>query len=532
MLIDKMNLNWKFHRRGGRLLAYYFFQLIAFLTLFYLLSLQTLPASASSKTVIEKPPITIAIESNIRSFDSRYAVDANSQYLENLIHCSLIDFNKNGAIEPQLAKKRPEWVTPRSLRVQIRNDMYFSNGQKVTKKDVIATYEELSTNKTYPRSGAFRKLKSIQEDNSGHLLFELTEPDASFENNLVIGILPHKSLAQNPIDPLKTESCGPFKLADKTTNSIYLEANSYYPTAQRQKRRIELKVVKSEKTRLAKLRASEIDIAQNNINRDLIDDIERKYPNLKVLTGPALKTTYLGFNLQDTLAGKIQVRQAIAHAIHRESIIDLLLGGLAEPAYSMMPPHSAYYNHSLKERNLDIEKAKSILDKAGFPKKGEYRFTISYKTTTDSTRINIARAIASQLKKIGIKVLIEPLEWGRFKQDVENGRVQMWSLSWIGFKDPDIFRYAFASESFPPNGGNRGRYHNKTLDDLVHKGISTMTYAKRKKIYDEVQTIINDDLPYIFLWHDKNFAVVQKTIEGFDLYEDGRLFSLIKTTKE
>jgi ABC-type transport system substrate-binding protein len=185
-----------------------------------------------------------------------------------------------------------------------------------------------------------------------------------------------------------------------------------------------------------------------------------------------------------------------------------------------------------KITHADIEKAKKILDGAGFPQKDKYRFKISYKTTTDSTRINIARAIASQLKKIGIKVIIEPMEWGRFKQDVENGRVQMWSLSWIGFKDPDIFRYAFASESFPPNGGNRGRYHNKALDKLVGKGILTQAFSERKKIYDQVQQIINDELPYIFLWHEKNFAVVQKSIQGFELYQDGRLFSLIKTSKQ
>ena len=95
-----------------------------------------------------------------------------------------------------------------------------------------------------------------------------------------------------------------------------------------------------------------------------------------------------------------------------------------------------------------IKEGQSTLDQAGFPKKGKYRFTISYKTTTDSTRIQIARAIASQLKKIGIRVKVETMEWGRFKQDVAAGRVQMWGLTWIGYKDPDIYRYAFASESF------------------------------------------------------------------------------------
>lgn len=490
----------------------------------------TLVASAGAKPVIK--PIRIAIESNVRSFDSRYAVDANSQYMENLIHCSLIDFNPQGKITPQLASEEPKWLSPTTLSIKLRDDLYFSNGKKVTSQDVKATYEQLTSQQVFPRSGAFRKLKKISQKNLNHLIFELSEPDASFQNNLVIGILPKEHLKQSPIDIKKTPTCGPFTLTEKNTNRILISPNPYYQGLKTNRTPIEFKVVKSEKTRLSKLRASEIDISQNNINRDLVNDIERKYPHLKVITGPALKTTYLGFNVNDPIAGNKFVRQAISHTIHRESIIDLLLGGLAEPAYAMMPPHSPYFNNSMKQRDLDIERAKQILDKAGFPKKGKYRFKISYKTTTDSTRINIARAIASQLKKIGIKVIIEPMEWGRFKQDVENGRVQMWSLSWIGFKDPDIFRYAFASESFPPNGGNRGRYQNNSLDNLVAKGILTQAFPERKKIYDEVQEIINEDLPYIFLWHEKNFAVVQKSIQGFELYEDGRLFSLIKTTKQ
>ena len=487
-------------------------------------------ASKDSKSALK--PISVAIESNIRTYDSRYAVDANSQYMENLIHCSLIDFDPNGSITPQLAISAPVWLSPTFLSIKLRDDLYFSNGKKVTAEDVKATYEQLNSQQVFPRSGAFRKLKKISQKSIDHLIFELSEPDASFQNNLVVGILPHQHLDQNPIDIDKTPTCGPFTLSEKNTNRILISPNPHYKGPIKARTQIEFKVVKSEKTRLSKLRASEIDISQNNINRDLIGDIERKYPHLKVITGSALKTTYLGFNVKDPLTGNKDIRQAISHAINRESIIDLLLGGLAEPAYSMMPPHSPYYNQGIKQRDLDIEKAKKILDDAGFPQKDKYRFQISYKTTTDSTRINIARAIASQLKKIGIKVIIEPMEWGRFKQDVENGRVQMWSLSWIGFKDPDIFRYAFASESFPPNGGNRGRYHNKALDKLVGKGILTQAFSERKKIYDQVQQIINDELPYIFLWHEKNFAVVQKSIQGFELYQDGRLFSLIKTSKQ
>jgi peptide/nickel transport system substrate-binding protein len=104
---------------------------------------------------------------------------------------------------------------------------------------------------------------------------------------------------------------------------------------------------------------------------------------------------------------------------------------------------------------------------------------------------------------------VEPLEWGRFKADVEAGRVQMWSLSWVGFKDPDIYRYAFATENFPPAGGNRGWYSNPELDKLLSEARAVTDFAKRRELYNKVQEIVAKELPYVFLWHEEIFAVVK-----------------------
>ena len=102
----------------------------------------------------------------------------------------------------------------------------------------------------------------------------------------------------------------------------------------------------------------------------------------------------------------------------------------------------------------------------------------------------------------------------------------MWSLTWVGFKDPDIYRHAFASASFPPNGGNRGWYSNPELDSLLEQGKATNEDKKRIKIYQEAQYIIDKALPYIFLWHEDNFAVINRHLKGFSLFADGRYSSL------
>ncbi|SME87896.1 ABC transporter substrate-binding protein [Pseudobacteriovorax antillogorgiicola] len=477
--------------------------------------------------------IYLGLESQVRSFDPRNNVDANSQYLESLVHCSLIDFDPGGTTMPSLAIDTPSWSKDGlTMKVKIKDAVKFSDGTTVTAKDVAATYQSLIS-ENLARSGAFRGVKSVSAEGPYTVAFQLNEPDATFESNLVVGILPEKFVKSKKTADKDTPGCGAYVIAEQQIGELTLKRNSQYSLGPKAKmEHILIKVVKSEKTRFAKLRTGELDIVQNTINRDLVKKVEREYPQLTVLRRPALKTTYLGFNMRDSITGNPKVRQAIAKAVERQPIIQHILGGLATPAQTMLPPDSPFYFDGLSKSTLDLAGANKLLDKAGFKKKGRYRFTLSYKTTTNATRINIARAIASQLKKIGIKVKVEPMEWGRFKQDVEKGRVQLWGLTWVGFKDPDIYRYAFASDSTPPNGGNRGWYSNPTLDKLLAEGRQTFNPEERRATYHKVQKILDEDKPYIFLWHEENFAIVNKKVKGFEIYADGRFNALTKASKQ
>ncbi len=491
-----------------------------------LLALGLLSLGALARAAAERTSLNLALEDSIRSFDPRQSVDANSQYIEDLIHCSLMSFDAEGRPIPGLAAKAPQWKSAKVLEVQVKDSVKFSDGSSVTPADVVATYQSLISDKTLARSASFSQVTSVTA--AGNTVsFTLKEADASFVSNLVVGILPAKLTKVAGFDPLTSASCGPYRIKSTDVNSLTLEENPHYagPVKLRLKQ-IEVKIVKNEKTRFAKLQTGELDLVQNSISRDALKGIEKKSPQLDVLKRPGLKTTYLGFNVRDKIAGNLAVREAIAYAINRQEIIDIILGGMATPATTLLPADSPFYDKTLKNRTLDLAKAEALLEAAGFKKKGDYRLELSYKTTTDVTRISIAKAIASQLKKVGIKITVEPMEWGRFKQDVDAGRVQLWSLTWVGFKDPDIYRHAFASSSFPPNGGNRGWYNNPKLDEVLEKGKITSNPEQRIKIYQDVQQLVDKDLPYIFLWHEDNFAVVNRSLKGFSLYADGRYSAL------
>ena len=484
------------------------------------------------------PGIVLAWEAEPRTLDPRYAVDANSQYLENLMHCSLISYDQEGRTAPGLAKAW-KWVTPTSIELTL-NAAKFSDGTAVTAKDVKATYDFFKRDGVKvpsPRKGAFVKIKSITADDQASgakVVFNLEEPDSTFVSNLVVGVLPEKLAAKEMLNEQDgLIGCGPFKFASIGPSGLELAASPNYSLGAVPKTpTLSIKFVKDEATRFAKLAAGEVDIVQNGISRAQVETLTAKNPSLEVLKRAGQNTTYLGFNMKDKLVGNVKVRQAIAHAIDKAKIIKFVLNGLAVPASTMLPSSDPYFSKSANAPGYDPELSKKLLDEAGFPGKGgKSRFSLSYKTTTDLTRVAIAKAVANELKNVGIDVTVESLEWGRFKSDVEAGKVQMWSLAWVGFKDPDIYRFAFATESFPPNGGNRGWYSNPVLDKILADARTDVDPVKRRSAYDSVQKIVADELPYVFLWHEEVFAVVNKRVKDFEVYADGRYDALTRAFK-
>jgi peptide/nickel transport system substrate-binding protein len=169
----------------------------------------------------------------------------------------------------------------------------------------------------------------------------------------------------------------------------------------------------------------------------------------------------------------------------------------------------------------DPEKARALLDAAGYPLTNGVRFHLTMKTsTTESTRLMVA-VMQQQLREVGIALDIRSFETATFFADVTHGAFQLYSLRWVGGnQDPDIF-YVFHSSRFPPNGANRGFYSNPKVDALIDQGRREVDPKVRKPIYDELQRILADELPYIDLWYLDNVLVHNKRVVNLKLNPAG-----------
>jgi peptide/nickel transport system substrate-binding protein len=135
-------------------------------------------------------------------------------------------------------------------------------------------------------------------------------------------------------------------------------------------------------------------------------------------------------------------------------------------------------------------------------------------------RRRVATVIQEQLRHVGISVEIQSLEWGTFFSDIKKGTFQLYSLTWVGVSDPDIFHHAFHSRSAPPDGANRGGYSDAEVDRLTEAARREPSREKRREMYRRVQRILARDLPVFPLWAGRNLLVRDRRLTGFQLTPD------------
>jgi peptide/nickel transport system substrate-binding protein len=274
-------------------------------------------------------------------------------------------------------------------------------------------------------------------------------------------------------------------------------------------------------------------VESNVLTLDMVHALQGKR-GLVVETGAGARVDYANFNVNDPALRDKRVRQAIACAITKDALIAALWRGRAQPAETLLPAGhwAAAQQAELPQYPHDVARAVRLLEAAGLkPDKDGVRLRFTLKTSNDETTRLEAQAIQAQLREAGIALTLRSAEFGTFYSDITKGAFQMYMLRWIGSnEDPDIFRYAYATESFPPKGANRGRYSNARVDALLKAAGTETDVGVRRREYVEEQQILADELPGIPLWYPDNVVVHSSRLTGVTLNAGGS-FDFLRTAE-
>ena len=454
------------------------------------------------------------------TLDPRFATDAVSNRLVRLLHRPLVDFNEQA--EPVANLANWQRLTPTRYRFRINADASFNSGRAVTATDVAATYRSILDPATAsPHRESLANIAAIMVLDPHAIEFELSEPDVLFPGTLVIGVMAAEDVAAGLPRDAWHESSGAFeRLGWGVDGRLLLRRRHDHAL-------FEFVPVKDVTVRALKLIGGELDIVQGNIPPEIFRWLSM-HPALHGERVAGTTFSYIGFNLSHGPTSRRDVRLAIAHAIDREAIVRHVFDGTARTAAAIFPPEHWAGADDLSPPLYDPARALQIIRAAGY---ADQRIGLTYKTSSDHFRLRIATILQSQLAAVGIDVKIESLDWGTFYGDIRNGNFQLYGLSWVGLKLPDIFRYAFHSESLPPAGANRGRYESASADQLIEAAEAEPERNPRQAVYRALEQRLLYDLPYIPLWFEDQLTVSRNDIVGYTTNADGHFDALVQTNR-
>jgi peptide/nickel transport system substrate-binding protein len=471
--------------------------------------------------------VNFLIETMPISLDPRIGNDAQSEHLHGLIFDSLVERDAQMNMVPDLATS---WETPDPVTYvfHLRRGVKFHDGRPFSSADVKYTFDSILSGAVLsPKRGTYDtdpKIASIDAPDADTVVFHLDEPSSSFLSNLSrpgIGIVEAGSGKEEGSHAVGT---GPFRVVSiEQDEEIVLERNPDYFGGAPKIERVRFKVVPEAIVRALELRKGSADVGGvNALTPDMVLALTKE-PDIFAEERPGTQLAYVAFNFDDPALAHREVRQALACATDRATLIRYLLRGEARPAPSLLPPNHWGYDPDVAQYGYDPKRAEELLDAAGFPRGTDgVRLRLTLKTSTEESTRLLGQALADQWSKIGVALTLRPLENATFLADIARGSFQMYTLRWVGANnDPDIFRYVYSSQRMPPAGANRGHYHNAELDRLIDAQSVEMDQGKRKALLSRIQQIVAVDEPYIDLWYVDNVCVHRGRVTGIDVRPDG-----------
>jgi len=456
------------------------------------------------------------------TLDPRYVTDAVSERICRLLYQRLVDFDEHYQVIPALA----DWeaLSETQYRFTLRPPLHrFHHDEPLTADDVKATFDfVLDETNNSPHRGTLVHIESVRVIDDKTVDFYLDRPDSLFPGRLNIGILPGDLIRKQHTFNTQPVGSGPVRFVEwNSENRLLLQRMA-------DQQDIEFITVKDPTVRVLKLARGEIDLIQGNLTQENVRWLQ-KQSGIRIDKQQGDIFTYIGFNLEDEVTKNLNIRRAIAQAIDRDAIIRYVMANAARKAGSLLPPDHWAGHTGLTGVVYDPGQSMQLLKAAGYDT--DHPLTLIYKTSNDPFRIRLATIIQDQLKKAGIDMEIRSYDWGTFYGDIKEGRFQMYSLSWVGLKLPDIFRHVFHSASIPPAGANRGHFADAGVDAFIEEAEAAISLSAKVTLYRALQERLQEQLPYVPLWYEDNVLATRDMIQGYTLASDGNYDGMLTVRK-
>lgn len=505
------------------------------------------PAAAETN----EKTVTLAAQTAWTTVNMFMSMDGNTNFIHGLIWEPLFNYNMNGEIFPMVAESYEVNDEMTEYTIHIRNNLFFSDGEQLTADDVVFTYNlnmdpELATTRH-----SYLKMVTGTDDSSGEAVegetfgieklddftvkFTLKWPtDAfSFLTNLrMFSILPEHVLKDIPVADL--ENYDFFKNVPGSGQMIYkdqipgesmeLMANKNYGRGTLDFDKLVIKVIPTTNL-LSAFIAGEADVCfiGGAGALPIVDyEIAKQQTGFSVVEVPNLSFSELAMNNQDKDLSDVRVRQAICYAIDREAIVQNVFQGLGSACYVPYAQSHPYFNKDHEFKSYDPEKAKQMLDEYGWDSSRVLKFCTP---SSDMNRQKAAVIIQQFLEDVGIKTEIYTLDNANLFSSMVNGEYELGMFGSAGALNPTDFVPCLT----PGNGVNFCCTTDNRYYDFYSASDKEMTFEGKKAQLDQLQVLLDEECPYVFLYSAMHLALLSDRMSGVN-YPDFTLYLYDMTT--
>lgn len=489
--------------------------------------------------------MTFGTTESLRDANPLLVSDVHTHFLSHQVYAGLVRADEDLKMQPYVAEHWEFSDDGRKWTFYLRDDVYFHDGEQLTADDVAFTYSLLQ-HEDYPGvlGPQYDVIEEVSVEDELTVTFHLTHAHAPLLSHLQLGILPEHLFAQYPVAQLQESAskhpvgAGPYRQASRDEDQILLEKNPDFFLPGPFIEELIIRCFDDEQSMIAALQEKEIDY-MGNIPIENIAELKGETEHLDFHERQHNGYMYLGLNQTDPVLSDNRVRQAIMYGIDRSALVDEVLEGQASVQDSHIPAFSWAHHDNVVQYEYDPEKAQQLLSEAGWTEVNEdgvrvdadgQQLIISCVTAAGSTeREQVLAHIKSDLGQIGVDVQKEIVGWDELLgQHVETGDFQAYLLGWALEVDPDPYLYFHSEASFDEDGllvgFNDIGFSHERVDQLIEAGRTTLCYDARAEIYAELQKILSEQLPYIFLYSQTLTTAVNSDVSGAVIGDTGPLY--------
>ncbi len=484
----------------------------------------------SSQAAPAPVTITVGVDQEVVGLDPHIVTAFSSFRRLDLLYNKLVRYNDQLRIEPDLAES---WDTPdaRTYVFRLRRGVRFHSGAELTSEDVKFSLERVLDPATRSPGRSFiDAIESVEAQDRYTVRIRLRHPLASLLSGLASGNLAivEKAAVQQHGNLQRTVAgTGPFMLAEWVPdNFMRLVRNPrYFRRGLPRVDQVVFRVIPDQASLLAGVRSGALDMA--TINQGSVVLQARREPGVVVLQKPGINLRIFSFNTTRPPFQNPMVRYALSFAIDREAIVQAAELGFAEVSGPIPASVRTYAlpASQLPSYRRDVARARRMLAEAGFPNGFATRIVTS---PSYEGGIAVAQVIQAQLREVGVVASLEQVEWGAYidrwvKRDFDT-MVELRG----GDPDPDRFLY----RTFHSTGAvNNFLFKDEAVDRLLERGRVNLDPARRKPIYEELQVLLVERAPALFLYTPFETQVLRPALRGFRVVGNGSLYYLEETQK-